>query len=89
MSSRNFDYGQIIGENIRHYRLLFDQTQKTLAEESDITVGHLSRIERGYENLRVSTLVQIAKALGVPPMLLFVPPDESPSYNERVRKKES
>lgn len=40
-------------------------TQEALAHAAGITVGHLSKIERGQSNPRWDTVLAVAEALGV------------------------
>lgn len=54
-----------LGQAIRDLRLQRDLTQETLAHGAGITVGHLSKIERGQSNPTWETVAAIATALGV------------------------
>lgn len=54
-----------LGKAIRELRDERDLTQEALAHGSGITVGHLSKIERGHSNPTWETVVAIAEALGV------------------------
>ena len=45
-------------------------TQRDLADKLDIPQGHISRIERGLVDPRMSTVTQMAYALGLVPMLV-------------------
>jgi transcriptional regulator with XRE-family HTH domain len=54
-----------LGQAIRRLRLERDLTQEALAHSAGITVGHLSKIERGVSNPTWETVAGIAKALGV------------------------
>ena len=53
------------GDNIRNYREQRGFTQEKLAELSNISDKHLSKIERGKINIKIDTLVNIANALGI------------------------
>lgn len=57
------DYEKL-GDNIRNYREQQGFTQEKLAELSNISEKHLSKIERGKINIKIDTLVNIADALG-------------------------
>ncbi len=50
--------------NLRHHRGL---TQEELAESLDLSVAYVSLIERGGRNPPYTTVVAIARALGVSP----------------------
>ena len=58
------DYEKL-GDNIRNYREMRGFTQEKLAELSNISEKHLSKIERGKINIKIDTLVNIATALSV------------------------
>lgn len=55
-----------LGKAVRHFRLGRDETQEALAHNAGITVGHLSKIERGRANPTWETLEAIAAALELP-----------------------
>ena len=52
-----------LGKAVRHLRVERDQTQEALAHKAGITVGHLSKIERGHANPTWETLEALAAAL--------------------------
>lgn len=54
-----------LGAAIRELRTKRGLTQETLAHEAEITVGHLSTIERGHANPSWGAVVAIAEALDV------------------------
>ena len=54
-----------LGAAIRQLRAQRDTTQEALAQETGITVGHLSMIERGLANPTWGTIGRIADGLGV------------------------
>ena len=54
-----------IGEKIRELRLLRKISQEALANEADIPLSQIGRIERGENNPTISTLYVIANALDV------------------------
>lgn len=54
-----------IGKNIKALRLSQNMTIKALAERAGITKGYLSKVENSDKAPPVSTLLVIAKALGV------------------------
>ena len=65
---RNDDQLQIIGDNIRKYRLEKGFTQSELAFEcGDKDWSQISRMERGLVNFHVSYLLLIAETLGISP----------------------
>jgi transcriptional regulator with XRE-family HTH domain len=54
-----------LGAAIRALRTKRGITQETLAQEAEITVGHLSMIERGHANPSWGAVADIAEALDV------------------------
>ncbi len=56
-----------LGERVRTIRHERGLTQEALAESLDLSVAYVSLIERGGRNPPFTTVVAIAKALGVPP----------------------
>ncbi len=60
-----------VGEHIRHYRTLRGWTQEQLAEALDSQGTYIGRIERGEQNVQLSTLEKIAAALHINVGALF------------------
>jgi transcriptional regulator with XRE-family HTH domain len=56
-----------LGKNVRAARHERGLTQQMLAESLDISVAYVSLIERGGRNPPYTTIVAIARALGVSP----------------------
>lgn len=61
------DLYRIIGSNIKHYREQRKLTQVQLAEQSQISISYLSKIEAAGcdKSLSISVLNHIANVLGV------------------------
>jgi transcriptional regulator with XRE-family HTH domain len=55
-----------LGERVREHRRTRNMTQEALAEALDLSVAYVSLIERGGRNPPYTTVVAIARALGVP-----------------------
>jgi transcriptional regulator with XRE-family HTH domain len=55
-----------LGERVREERRGRGLTQESLAESLDLSVAYVSLIERGGRNPPYTTVVAIARALGVP-----------------------
>lgn len=53
-----------IGKRIKEYRQKKGMTQDELAEILDVSSHHLSAMERGVYNIKLSTLVLIINTLG-------------------------
>lgn len=80
---------QIIGWNLRRLRVERDLSQERLALEAQIDRSYVGRVERGMENVTVSTLEAMAIALGVPVSALFVEPktDEAKPVGLKAGRK--
>ncbi len=62
----------VIGKRIRSLRLKNNMTQEELADEINISVAYISRIERGTVHINLKRLTQIAEILKVSPGYLLV-----------------
>ncbi|MCI8641622.1 MAG: helix-turn-helix transcriptional regulator [Clostridia bacterium] len=62
----------VIGKRIRSLRLKNNMTQEELADEINISVAFISRIERGTVHINLKRLTQIAEILKVSPGYLLV-----------------
>lgn len=56
-----------LGERIREHRHSKSMTQESLAQSLDLSVAYVSLIERGGRNPPYTTVLAIARALGVAP----------------------
>lgn len=65
------DTRTIIGWNLRRLRVAKGLSQERLALESGIDRAYVGRVERGSENVTVSTLEAFTNALGVKVIELF------------------
>ncbi len=61
-----------LGERVREQRRTCGLTQEALAESLDLSVAYVSLIERGGRNPPYTTVVAIARALGVPTSRIVV-----------------
>ena len=59
------------GQKIRRLRKQRGESQDQLAERSELHRTYISDIERGYRNPSLSSIVQLAVALGVSPAALL------------------
>lgn len=62
---------QVLATVVRRLRTDLGMTQEALAFEAEVTLGTLSRVERGVTNPAWPTLVKIADALGMTPVELI------------------
>ena len=62
-----------IGQRIREVRTKRGMSQQDLATGADISLPHISEIELGKTQMRVSTLIRIAEALQISTDVLLRP----------------
>jgi transcriptional regulator with XRE-family HTH domain len=60
-----------LGERIRQQRQKKKMTQQALARSMRLSVAYVSLIERGGRNPPVTTVVELARTLGVSPRVLL------------------
>jgi transcriptional regulator with XRE-family HTH domain len=81
------DYS-IIGERLKRARLAKNMTQENLAEQLDVSVAFLSRVERGHSHLNLNRLTQVCELLDVSEgYILSGSSENSESYLEEDFKK--
>jgi transcriptional regulator with XRE-family HTH domain len=56
-----------LGLRVQAIRQQRDWTQEKLAERCGVSLGYLARVETGYHNPRMTTLVKLATGLKVKP----------------------
>ena len=71
MDAKHYKIFVQIGLNIMYYRKERGWTQMDLAEAVDLSQNHMQRIEAATAVPSLSTLLDIADALGVPVQKLF------------------
>ena len=65
ISIKNKGLVKVLGERIREFRIRAGFSQEELANEADIPLSQIGRIERGEINSTISSLYVIAQALGI------------------------
>ena len=60
------DFGEVIGQRIRHARLDRGITQNDLAKETGIRRPNIARLEKGLSLPNLSTLLKVSTALQIP-----------------------
>ena len=65
ISIKNKGLVQLLGERIRDLRLKKKFSQEELANEADIPLSQIGRIERGETNPTISTIYVISQALDI------------------------
>lgn len=56
---------QILGQRIRHYRMIHSLTQKELASELGVTPLYIAEIEQGRRGISVEKLIDICKRFNI------------------------
>jgi transcriptional regulator with XRE-family HTH domain len=79
-----------VGARIRELRIERGMSLAALATAAGVSKGHMSSVERGLVLITVGTVVATARALGVPPFVLAMFPDDEPlsAVIEHVRSSE-
>lgn len=55
-----------IGNNVRRIRMLAGMTQEELAEQAELSVKGIQKVEAGQSGIQLQTLIKIAFALETP-----------------------
>lgn len=71
------DARAIIGWNLRRLRVEQGLSQERLALAAGIDRAYMGRVERGMENVTITTLEAMARVLAVPVAELLAEPDKS------------
>ena len=80
--------GQTIGAKVRALRTARGLTQDELAQAASVPQGNISRLERGdVQDVLVSTLLDLAKALDVDVMTLLQPQVDHAKAATRPRRE--
>jgi len=61
-----------LGKNLRQIRRIKNLSQEALADKAEIERSQISRIERGVQNPKITTLILIANVLEVDVQSLLV-----------------
>lgn len=77
-SHAGMDIRQIVGKNVRRYRLAAKLSQEEMAAQMQYEQGYVSGLEAGRRNPTIVTLALAAAALGIKPSLLLENPDGKP-----------
>lgn len=63
-----------VGRRIAELRVERGWTQEAFAQEAEVSVGYVRRLEAGDENLTLTSMVRLANLLEVAPIDLFKAP---------------
>ena len=83
------DIKSIFGENIKFYRKAKHLSQDQLSEKLDISVKHLSSIERGLNFVSSDLLEKLALSIDVPVFYFFVNSNEVIFNDVTINKLEN
>ncbi|MCJ2131189.1 helix-turn-helix domain-containing protein [Methylobacterium sp. E-045] len=79
------DARAIIGWNLRQFRVAKGLSQERLALAAGIDRSYVGRVERGSENVTISTLEALAMVLDVPVAVLLTEPVEGATAPSPLR----
>jgi transcriptional regulator with XRE-family HTH domain len=68
---RNEDYLKAFGENLKSIRTKKGLSREVLSAKADVEVMQIYRIENGKVNTTISSVLALAKGLGVTPAKLM------------------
>lgn len=71
INSEKIEFLKRFGKNIQLLREEKQLSLRQLAQNCEIDYSDISKIEKGLRNIQMSTIVELAKGLDVPPKLLF------------------
>ena len=72
ISIKDIDFTKAFGNNLYVLRKRTGLTQEELANDADIPISQVGRIERGEVNTTISTAYVLSKALKIPVSELFI-----------------
>jgi transcriptional regulator with XRE-family HTH domain len=83
------DIRKLFGSNMRRLRTRAGMSQEAQAEKMGVDRAHVSSMERGQQNVTLTTLWQAANALGVKPAELLNegPASMAEELNGKVPRK--
>ena len=62
---------KVVGRNFRKYRRVAGLTQESIAEKANVTIEYLSKLENGTYNARITTIIDLCRAVSITPTLLL------------------
>jgi transcriptional regulator with XRE-family HTH domain len=89
IAPRRESAGALLAKNLVAARLVEGVTQHELAQDSGISRATIAQIETGCSDPRLSTIVELARAIGLPPIFLLIGLPEVTALAEVLRQSES
>ncbi len=80
---------QIIGNHITELRRLSSMTQEKLADELDVSVQYISKLERGKIGLSIFTLLDLCRILHVSPDYILLEKETTDSLKALQNRLQS
>jgi ribosome-binding protein aMBF1 (putative translation factor) len=75
-----------IGKELRAARLDAEKTQDDVAKAVNMNQSHISEVERGLLNITLDTLTNLASAVGIVPVVTFMPDQRKKSRSSKTTK---
>jgi len=72
------DVRHVFAENLKRYRKAAGLSQEELAHNADIERAYVSLLERRLNSPTIDMLAKLAKAVGIEPYQLLMPPQKKP-----------
>jgi len=71
VNTSKIEFQKSFGEQIERLRTEQNLSFRQLAQRCDLDYSDISKIEKGERNIQLSTVLQLAKGLGIHPKKLF------------------
>lgn len=65
------EFLNLFGKRLKHLRLEKSLSYRQLAQNCNLDYSDISKIEKGERNVQLSTILELARGLGIQPKELF------------------